>query len=57
MKVLPNVESHAMGYRDHSYINVNLRLFSNRLICTIEINLYPYALENIGPISTTLIGM
>jgi hypothetical protein len=49
MSVLPDVESHLMGYRDHSYKNDSLRLFSNRVICTIEINLYPYALENIDP--------
>ena len=46
MTVPTDVESHVMGYRDHSYRNVSLELFSNRVICTIEINLYPYALEN-----------
>jgi hypothetical protein len=43
-----DVEIYTMGYRDHSYRNVNLGLFSNRLICTIEIYLYLYAFENIG---------
>jgi hypothetical protein len=56
MLVLPDAEIHIMGYRDHSYRNVSLILFSNRGICTIEINLYPYALENNGLLSTTLIG-
>jgi hypothetical protein len=36
----------SMDYRDHSYRNVNIGLFSNQVI---EICLNLYVLENIGP--------
>jgi hypothetical protein len=39
------LKGYAMDYRDHSYRNVNLGLFSNQVI---EICLNLYALENIG---------
>jgi hypothetical protein len=42
-------KSYAMDYRDHSYNNFNLGLFYNQVMCTIEICLNLYVLENIDP--------
>jgi hypothetical protein len=45
--VLLDVEIHAKGYKDHFYWNFSIKLFSNEVICTIEIFKSLWLLENI----------